>query len=194
MFTRNRLEGFTLIELLIVMVIIGIMSLTVVIASVEATATANVRKVLSDLELVSKAVMMCYTDNFEKYSHAPNCDPPSIAEVRKYFANSSVIDDKGNDNSAASSSWAIEGQNKGKNNALEPPLWYIHYKMPQHMTDSYSFRKKLASHARKMRLFNSLEYRPDEAMKDTKKQRLYGATKAENNGKDPTDIWMIVMQ
>ncbi len=63
--------------------------------------------------------------------------------------------------------------------------------MPQHMTDSYSFRKKLAARAKDLRLFFSNEADPDKAIKEN--TGLYNAVEG-NSHASPTDVWMIVLK
>ena len=84
-------KGFTLIELLIVIVVIGVLSAMMMLASTEVEASADVMRVINDMEAVKMAVIMCVTDNPDKYPNPSFCNPPSIDDVKKYLANEDII-------------------------------------------------------------------------------------------------------
>ena len=183
-------KGFTLIELLIVMVVIAVLSGMMMLASSEIQATANVTQVLNDLAIVKQAFAMLCFDNFDEYETAPNCDPPTIQEIKKYINNESVIDSDGNNTSVTNAKWGIEVQNSGK----PRKIWYLWYRMPQHMTDSYSFRKKLAAKARNLALFNSPEPDPDSVYSASDAAtRFYNVSKGRSGG-NPVTIYTPIVR
>lgn len=71
---KNKESGFTLIELLVVIAIIGILS-TVVLASLsEARTKARDAQRMSDVEEISKALMLFAADNGDSYPAVSACD------------------------------------------------------------------------------------------------------------------------
>ena len=180
-------KGFTLIELLIVMVIIAILAGVMLIASMEIQATANVTKVINDMEVMKRAILACCYDQPDKYPNPPDCDPPSIVEVKRYLGNSSMIDDDGKDNNVESSNWSIGVQNKGSTDINKPAMWYLIYKMPQHMTDSYSFRKKMQDRAKAHMFFRSMEPDISDAVKH---DRFYKAKAPEGSNKGQETLYL----
>ena len=90
----KKYKGFTLIEILIVLVVIGILSSMMVIASNESTTTAKASNIVSNLRNFSMAAMAFYTDHVEEYSTLPENSPdPLTNEVKKYLHNEGNITD-----------------------------------------------------------------------------------------------------
>lgn len=64
--TKKR-SGFTLVELLIVIVVIGILSAMMMLASPEVIASAKVNNITSNLRMLKTAAIAYYTDNLDKF-------------------------------------------------------------------------------------------------------------------------------
>ena len=64
--SKYTYKGFTLIELLIVIVVIGILAAAMMLSSTEAVTTAKATKIISDLNMLSKAANAWYLDNYKK--------------------------------------------------------------------------------------------------------------------------------
>ena len=68
-------KAFTLVEMLIVLVVLGILAAGIMYASDEAITTAKATKIISDLQLLSKAAESWYLDNINfgwKYGSRKN--------------------------------------------------------------------------------------------------------------------------
>lgn len=59
-------KGFTLIGVLIVIVVIGVLAAMMMLSSTEAVSTAKAAKILSNLQILKRAVELWYADNREK--------------------------------------------------------------------------------------------------------------------------------
>ena len=86
----KKYKGFTLIEILIVLVVIGILSSMMVIASNESTTTAKASNIVSNLRNFSMAAMAYYTDNVDHLTS----DSDLTKNVKKYLHNEGDIPDK----------------------------------------------------------------------------------------------------
>lgn len=65
-------KGFTLVELLIVIVVIGILSAMMMMSSTEATTSAKVNNIISDMRNLKTAALSFYADNFDEIVGNPN--------------------------------------------------------------------------------------------------------------------------
>ena len=65
-------KAFTLVEMLIVLVVLGILAAGIMYASDEAITTAKATKIISDLQLLSKAAESWYLDNYQRLKPADN--------------------------------------------------------------------------------------------------------------------------
>ena len=65
-------RGFTLVELLIVIVVIGILSAAMVMASSEAVTTAKATAIINDLRILQTAGQHWYFDNEANLVHTTN--------------------------------------------------------------------------------------------------------------------------
>ncbi len=59
-------KGFTLVELLIVIVVIGVLSAMMMLASNEAVTSAKALRIINDLSLIKRAVNAWYLDNHQR--------------------------------------------------------------------------------------------------------------------------------
>lgn len=59
-------RGFTLVELLIVIVVIGVLAAMMMLSSTESVSSAKAARVISDLNILKKAVTNWYIDNYER--------------------------------------------------------------------------------------------------------------------------------
>ena len=64
-------KGFTLVELLIVIVVIGILSAMMMLSSTEATTSARVSNIISNLRNIKTAALAYYTDNLDTFTADP---------------------------------------------------------------------------------------------------------------------------
>lgn len=78
-------KAFTLIELLIVIVVAAVLAGMMMLSSVEVNATAQVAQVISDLNIMKKAVLMYIADHPDEYIAAPNCVPPTADCILPYL-------------------------------------------------------------------------------------------------------------
>ena len=87
-----RKRGFTLLELLIVLVVIGILGITMMIAGEEMYDSARATEVISNLKMWKNAALAFYADNLEECSRSDfNFGAPGVRErVIKYLS----VDDK----------------------------------------------------------------------------------------------------
>ena len=61
----NR-KGFTLVELLIVIVVIGVLAAMFILSSTESVTTAKASNIITNLQLLKRAVLAWHMDNREK--------------------------------------------------------------------------------------------------------------------------------
>ena len=61
----NR-KGFTLVELLIVIVVIGVLASMFILSSTESVTTAKASNIITNLQLLKRAVLAWHMDNREK--------------------------------------------------------------------------------------------------------------------------------
>ena len=89
---KMRKRGFTLLELLIVLVVIGILGITMMIAGEEMYDSARATEVISNLKMWKNAALAFYADNLEECSRSDfNFGAPGVRErVIKYLS----VDDK----------------------------------------------------------------------------------------------------
>jgi len=73
-FLNKKNKGFTLIELLVVIAIIGILSSVVMVSLSEARAKARDAQRMSDVEEISKALLLFASDNDDSYPAVSACD------------------------------------------------------------------------------------------------------------------------
>jgi prepilin-type N-terminal cleavage/methylation domain-containing protein len=79
-------KGFSLVEILIVIIIIGILSGTLMIAVGNATSKSEATRIVSNLQVLKTAVIMYYADNHEWFSQGKQgWGVISVNEVRDYM-------------------------------------------------------------------------------------------------------------
>ncbi|MBQ6972182.1 MAG: type II secretion system protein [Synergistaceae bacterium] len=110
-------RGFTLVELLIVIVVIGILSAMMMMSSTEATTSAKVSNIVSNLRNLKTAALAFYADSMDYFTGNPTADlKDHQALIRKYLGNNNgpdIADYVVSKSSANGESWYVSYEIKG---------------------------------------------------------------------------------
>ena len=150
-------KAFTLVELLIVIVVIGVLAIMMIFSSTEAVATAKATKIISDLNLMKRAVNAWYLDNYERL-HVVGTDGFHVdakldkkgnytggtrlhdylnnnsSEIGKYFSNANVSfnSSKANWEHASRDQYGASTGNYGVYFGYGNTICYVLYKVSDH--------------------------------------------------------------
>lgn len=174
MLVSSKRKGFTLLEMLIVIVVIGVLAVMIMLSSTEAITTAKATKIVSDLNLMKKAVNAWYLDNYERL-HIVGTDGYHVdakkdkngnytggtrlhdylnknsSEIGKYFSNTSVLfnKDKANWEHASRDQYGASTGNYGIYFGYGNTICYVLYKVSDHNDNTEARLKgKLKSRAK----------------------------------------------
>ena len=173
---NGKRRGFTLVELLIVIVVIGILSAMMMFSSTEAVSSAKASNIVSNLNIMKKAVIAWYTDNYHRVKEEAWSGKKTAYKVDGYFLGE-FVKDKGGEKEfqryfSSGKSVKITKDNYTKEGdfflATEGADWYVGYDVGSNM----SVREKLAGRAKTSGL-------------------LGGTKKKDKNGKDIADTETI---
>ena len=92
---NGKRRGFTLVELLIVIVVIGILSAMMMFSSTEAVSSAKASNIVSNLNIMKKAVIAWYTDNYHRVKEEAWSGKKTAYKVDGYFLGEFVKDKGG---------------------------------------------------------------------------------------------------
>ena len=151
----KKYKGFTLIEILIVLVVIGILSSMMVIASNESTTTAKASTIVSNLRNFSMAAMAYYTDNVD---NLPD-DIDLTGEVKDYLHNEGKI---------------IDGEKYFVVRDTEKKIWWAKYKLDD--KDNDRVREKLSGRAEGANLIGTIGDDTPKKTNDKYPQYQYNST------------------
>ena len=151
----KKYKGFTLIEILIVLVVIGILSSMMVIASNESTTTAKASTIVSNLRNFSMAAMAYYTDNVDHLTS----DSDLTAEVKDYLHNEGKI---------------IDGEKYFVVRDTEKKIWWAKYKLDD--KDNDRVREKLSGRAESANLIGTIGDNMPTKTNDKYPQYQYNST------------------
>ena len=146
-------KGFTLVELLIVIVVIGILSAMMMMSSTEATTSAKVNNIISDMRNLKTAALSFYADNFDNIVGNPNYSlkEKSNAGVQDkifaYLGKDSNRLDKGN----------YKVSNAASNNGGDGSWWVV-CNITGSASEKALIKKKLAGRAKSLGLKGVANY------------------------------------
>ena len=142
---KNK-KGFTLVELMIVIVIIGILAAMMMFSSTEAINEAKATKIISNLEMLKKAALSYYADNYSRFRKQP-LDTIESAKVKEYVGkNHSELGDY---------NFTMHYQNK---EGLA--IWWVFYHGNELKTNA-KLREKLELKAKQHRLLRKTDEIPN---------------------------------
>ena len=134
---KNK-KGFTLVELLIVIVVIGILSALMMLSSREAINSSKVTKLINDLQMAKNAALAYYADNYSEFRITHNKQIEKD-KVIKYIRSNIPDWDK--------YTFVVLFFQKD-----EVSHWFVRYSGGE--LNNSEFRKKLAGHAEKQKLWD----------------------------------------
>ena len=143
-------KGFTLVELLIVIVVIGILSAMMMMSSTEATTSAKVNNIISDMRNLKTAALSFYADNFDNIVGNPNYSLKDAGVQDKIFAylgKDSNRLDKGN----------YKVSNAASNNGGDGSWWVV-CNITGSASEKALIKKKLAGRAKSLGLKGVANY------------------------------------
>ena len=138
---KNTRKGFTLVELLIVIVVIGILSAMMMLSSTEATTSAKVAAIVSNMRNIKTATLAYYTDNMDTYANSTAV--PSLSDILPYINGENIPE-----LTKTNPSYSIK-KNTTSGNADEGK-WYVVYNITQggnSTAEQAKIRQKLAGRA-----------------------------------------------
>ena len=128
-------KGFTLVELLIVIVVIGILSAMMMMSSTEATTSAKVTAIVSNLRNLKTAGLAFYTDHMDDVANDKITDTElndSTTGVWAYLSAGDAIPDM--------EQYHIR---KTASGGKDTGGWYITYNIKGSAAETASIKKKL---------------------------------------------------
>ena len=136
-------KGFTLVELLIVIVVIGILSAMMMMSSTEATTSAKVSNIVSNMRNLKTAALEFYTDNMDYFVKNPKDQLVAMNdgssrkgqdEIRKYLG-------AGNNTAPDINDYTVTASTQNDY------TWWVAYTIKGSDAEKASIKKKLAGRA-----------------------------------------------
>ena len=147
-------KGFTLVELLIVIVVIGILSAMMMLSSTEATTSAKVSNIVSNMRNIKTAALAFYTDNMDYFVKNPEDKLNNLTgelqgknakdEIRKYLGD-------GNNNAPDIKDYAVVAS------SANDYTWWVMYEIKGSTAEQAAIKKKLAGRAKSLGLKGASE-------------------------------------
>lgn len=133
-------KGFTLVELLIVIVVIGILSAMMMMSSTEATTSAKVSNIVSNLRNLKTAALAFYADSMDTFVSNPEYSIKDKQDlIWGYLGTGNNAPDKAD--------YKVTIAESGGDGA-----WWAMYNITGSAAEQASIKKKLAGRAKSLGL------------------------------------------
>ena len=143
MIQTMKRKGFTLVELLIVIVVIGILSAMMMLSSTEATTSARVSNIISNLRNIKTAALAYYTDNLDTFTADPakELKDPEKKAILEYLSG----------NKDGTTLTDIENY-KVTRSATDGHSWWVVYQITGSDAEKTAIKKKLTGRTKSLGL------------------------------------------
>lgn len=175
-------RGFTLVELLIVIVVIGVLSAMMMLASTEIVSSAKATKIISDMTQLKKAATAWYLDNYERIGKGAGGDKVEYgvkvngnitrfsdfingkggSEFLKYISNGESMKLGSKSQRNQEDLYILRSTGKSK-------YWYVSY----YLGNKSTLKSKLAGRAKSIGLLGSDNLTTDNQINQTYTNQVY---------------------
>ena len=161
-------RGFTLVEILIVIVVIGVLSAMVMIASTEMVTTAKANNIITSMTSLKMAAIAWYSNNQDRITFTKDgktgCWVDDVPDAFNTIKQKSVLGDKKSNLRSEIIKYATDGKGEGIDDHYQFATrdykdWYVMYKMSgkdEKISDT-KLQEKLKSKAKSAGLLNFIE-------------------------------------
>ena len=143
-----RHKGFTLVELMIVLVVAGILAAMMMFSSTESVDMARATKIINDLQMLKRAALSYYADNYDAFRTKFNKTIDEDA-VMKYVSNKNDPDLQKTSGKHRNYGFAVF-----KHDPTSSTTWFVYYRGDL-LEHSPGVRRRLEGRAKSHKLWRN---------------------------------------